>query len=66
MEDKKFVLLANFSKEEVFELISWYKQNKKLPPSIFASVTETVLKWRVSEWLQELENEDKYFHSGKR
>jgi len=66
MEEKKYVLLANFTNEETTELLSWYKQNKKLPRVIFASVTDTVLQWKVSEWLEELKKEDEYFHQNKK
>jgi len=66
MEEKKFVLLANFTNEEVAELLSWYKQNKRLPRPIFASVTETVLQWKVSDWLEELKKEDDYFNQNKK
>lgn len=66
MEEKKYVLLANFTNEETAELLSWHKQNKKLSRVIFASVTDTVLQWKVSEWLEELKKEDEYFHQNKK
>lgn len=65
MEEKKHGLLANFANEETAELLSWHKQNKKLPRIIFASVTDTVLQWKASEWLEELKNKDEYFHQNK-
>jgi len=61
MEENKFVLLANFTNEETAEFLSWHKQNKKLPRVIFASVTDTVLQWKVSEWLEELKKRTNTF-----
>ncbi len=63
MENKtpKAILLSGFTDEEIKELLRCYKENKNLPHTIFATVTETVLKWKVEDWLKELEEEDRYF-----
>jgi hypothetical protein len=64
MKDKRFVLLAGFSDEELIETLKTYKSNNKLPKAIFASVTETALDWKVKDWLEELSREDEYYKKG--
>jgi DNA-binding transcriptional MerR regulator len=61
----KAVLLSGFTNEEIREFLNWYKQNKKLPRVILASVTETALEWKVKDWLKELEEEDRYFRESR-
>ncbi|MGB9694976.1 MAG: DUF3783 domain-containing protein [Caldisericaceae bacterium] len=65
MEEKKFILLAGFSNEEIIEFLKIYKANEKLPKAIFASVTETALDWKVKDWLDELTKEDDYYKQNK-
>ncbi len=57
----KAILLSGFTDKEIMELLKCYKANKNLPRTIFASVTETSLKWKVEDWLKELAEEDRYF-----
>ncbi len=59
--NKKFVLLAGFTNGETIELLKIYKANNKLPKAIFASLTETAMNWKVSDWLDELSKEDNYY-----
>ncbi len=66
MKEKKLpkaILISGFSDEEIKELLKCYKANKNLPQTIFASVTKTVLEWKVKDWLKELEEEDRYFRN---
>jgi hypothetical protein len=57
----KAILISGFTDEEIRELLRCYRENKKLPRTIFATVTETALEWKVKDWLKELEEEDRYF-----
>ncbi len=58
MIDRKIIIINGFSEEELKEFLSWYKQNEKLPKSIFAVVTEHSIEWKVKDLLEELVKED--------
>ncbi len=57
----KAILLSGFSNDEIKELLNCYRKNKKLPETIFASVTKTALNWKVKDWLKELQAEHEEF-----
>ncbi len=58
MIDKKIIIVNGFTKEELKELIAWYRKNEKLPEAIFAVVTEHSIEWKLKDLLQELIKED--------
>ncbi len=61
-KNEKVILLNGFTNSEIKEILNCYKENKKLPKDIiFATVTETALKWTVEEWLNELSKEHEEF-----
>lgn len=61
-KNEKVILLSGFTNSEIKEILNCYKENKKLPKDIiFATVTETSLKWTVEEWLNELSKEHEEF-----
>lgn len=62
---KKFLLMGNFSNEEIAKIIQSLKGSIDLKDVIFATITPTAMEWKVKEWLEELEKEDKYFKDQK-
>lgn len=56
---EKIIIMNGFSKEEMRELITWYKKNTNLPPAIFAGITKYSIEWKIKDLLNELINEDK-------
>ncbi len=62
---KKFLLMVNFSNEEIAKIIQSLKESIELKDVIFATNTPTTMEWKVKEWLEELEKEDKYFKEQK-
>lgn len=61
-QEKRFILLASFSNEEIFKIINCYKLCGELSKVIFASLTDAVKSWTVEKWLEELIEENNYFH----
>ena len=61
--EKKFLLLGNFSNEEIVKIMAALKSVIDTKDVIFATLTPTVLEWKVKDWLKELEEEDAYFKS---
>ncbi len=66
MIDKKVIILNGFTQEELREFLTWYKQNKNLPPSIFAVITEHSIEWKVKDLLEELVKEDEEMKKRKK
>ncbi|MEF3245111.1 MAG: DUF3783 domain-containing protein [Caldisericaceae bacterium] len=62
---KKFFLMGNFSNEEIAKIIQSLKSSVDLKDVIFATITPTAMEWKVKEWLEELEKEDKYYKDQK-
>jgi CRISPR/Cas system endoribonuclease Cas6 (RAMP superfamily) len=62
---KKFVLLGNFSNEEIVKVMQKIKEAIDTKEVIFATLTPTVMEWEVKDWLEELEKEDDYFKNKK-
>ncbi len=62
---KKFVLLGNFSNEEIVKVMQKIKEAIDTKEVIFATLTPTVMEWKVKDWLEELEKEDDYFKNKK-
>ena len=62
--DEKIIIMNGFTREEIREIIDWYKKNKNLPPVIFASVTEHSIEWKLGDLLKELIKEDKEIKRG--
>ncbi len=62
-DEKKYILLSGFTNDEVKKVINCLKSSKELPRIIFATTTETVLKWTVKKWLDELAKEDIIYES---
>ena len=62
---KKFLLLGNFSNEEIIKIMQKIKETIDTKDVIFATLTPTVMEWKVKDWLEELEKEDDYFKNKK-
>ena len=62
---KKFLLLGNFSNEEIVKIMQKIKETIDTKDVIFATLTPTVMEWKVKDWLEELEKEDDYFKNKK-
>ncbi|BAL81350.1 DUF3783 domain-containing protein [Caldisericum exile] len=62
---KKFLLLGNFTNEEIVKIMQKVKEVINIEDVIFATLTETVKEWKVKDWLKELEEEDAYFKKQK-
>jgi len=62
---KKFVIMHNLQNDEIKEILSVFKKFKRWD-IIFATTTETSLKWRLEDLLNELVKEDEYFRKGNR
>lgn len=55
--DQKVILLSGFSDKQLHDVIDAYRSNKKLPKTIFATVTEQSKEFKVKELLEELKLE---------
>ncbi|MFU2158480.1 MULTISPECIES: DUF3783 domain-containing protein [Caldisericum] len=62
---KKFILLGNFTNEEIVKIMQKVKEAINTEDLIFATLTDTVKEWKVKDWLKELEEEDEYFKKQK-
>ncbi|MBP8612508.1 MAG: DUF3783 domain-containing protein [Candidatus Atribacteria bacterium] len=62
---KKFLLLGNFSNEEIVKIMQKIKETIDTKDVIFATLTPTAMEWKVKDWLEELEKEDDYFKNKK-
>ena len=62
---KKFLLLGNFSNEEIVKIMHKIKETIDTKDVIFATLTPTAMEWKVKDWLEELEKEDDYFKNKK-
>ncbi len=59
---QKTILLDGFEDKDLSSLVSFIKTHPAVgKDAVFASVTETSLKWTVQEWLEELAKEHAYF-----
>ncbi len=61
---RKFVLMHNLSNSEIKSVLSVFK-SLGLKDVIFATTTETSLKWKLEDLLLELIKEDEYFKNRK-
>jgi len=52
---KKFLLLGNFSNEEIVKIMQKIKETIDTKDVIFATLTPTAMEWKVKDWLEELE-----------
>jgi len=62
---KNFLLLGNFSNEEIVKIMQKIKETIDTKDVIFATLTPTAMEWKVKDWLEELEKEDDYFKNKK-
>ncbi|ANQ53090.1 MULTISPECIES: DUF3783 domain-containing protein [Thermosipho] len=59
MEDKRFVILHGFEKDDIFKVMKILKENFPEKELIFATTTPTNLNWKLSDLIVEIEKEHK-------
>lgn len=65
-KETKVILVHGFSNKQLSDFIDYYKKNKELPKTIFASVTKNSINMKIKDLVNELEMEKQAIEKAKK
>jgi len=65
-QETKIILVHGFSNKQLIDFIDYYKKNKDLPKTIFASVTKNSINMKIKDLVKELETEKQAIEKAKK